>query len=244
MLKINDLHMSYKKDQEILKGIDFSIDKGEVIAIVGPSGSGKTSLLRCISFLEHSERGHMEFDDLTIDMANATRKQIKEVRMKMGFVFQGFNLFSNMTVLKNVTEGLITARGVEKKKAEEIALEAITRVGMAEHIKKYPSELSGGQQQRVAIARAIAMKPDVILFDEATSALDPELTKEVLDVMRELAGNHTTMVVVTHEMSFAKEIASEIIFMENGMIIEQGTPEHMFEHAIMERTRQFFGNRE
>lgn len=243
MLKVTDLHLSYDGKNEILKGIDFNVEKGEVIAIVGPSGSGKTTLLRGISFLEKSQKGHMEFADKSIDMSKASRSDIKDIRMKMGFVFQSFNLFKNMTALKNVMEPLKTSRGVEAKEAERIAKEVLKQVGMLDKMNKYPDELSGGQQQRVAIARAICYNPELVLFDEATSALDPELTKEVLNVMRDLASSGMTMVVVTHEMGFAREIASRVILMEDGQIVEQGNSEHMFEHPDKERTKEFFSNR-
>ena len=243
MLKVNNLHNEYTKGNETLKGVDFSIDTGEVIAIIGPSGSGKTTLLRCISFLENSTMGHMEFAGKSLDMKKASGKDIRFIRMNMGFVFQNFNLFRNMTVLENVLEGLVTARGIDKETATQTALDMIAKVGMSDHINKYPDELSGGQQQRVAIARAIAPGPEVILFDEPTSALDPELTKEVLDVIRKMADSGITMVVVTHEMDFAKEIATKVIFMEDGKIVEQAATEELFNNPKMERTKQFLGNR-
>ena len=243
MLKINDLHNEYEKGKEILKGVDFSIDKGEVIVLIGPSGSGKTTLLRCISFLEKATKGHMEFDGKSYDMEKMSKKDIRECRMNMGFVFQSFNLFRNMTVLENVMEGLVTARGIDRQEAVRRAEEMLTKVGMIEHSYKYPDELSGGQQQRVAIARAVAINPQVILFDEPTSALDPELTKEVLDVIRTLAKAGITMVVVTHEMEFAKEIATKVIFMEDGQIVECGNAGEVFDNPQMERTKQFLGNR-
>lgn len=243
MLKVTNLHLSYDGKKETLKGIDFDVEQGEVIAIVGPSGSGKTTLLRAISFLEKSQQGHMEFAGKSLEMKKASRNDIKDIRMNMGFVFQSFNLFANMTALKNVEEPLKTARGIDDKEAKEIATKMLEKVGMVEFMHKYPGELSGGQQQRVAIARAICYNPKLVLFDEATSALDPELTKEVLNVMRNLAKSGMTMVVVTHEMGFAREIASRVILMEDGQIVEQGTAEHMFEHPSNERTKEFFGNR-
>lgn len=243
MLKVSNLHNEYIKGSETLKGVDFSIEKGEVISIIGPSGSGKTTLLRCISFLEKSTKGHMEFIGQSIDMRHATSKEIKLSRMNMGFVFQSFNLFRNMTVRDNVLEGLVTARGMDRNKANEIADRMLAKVGMSEHANKYPDELSGGQQQRVAIARAIAPEPKVILFDEPTSALDPELTKEVLDVIGKLAASGITMVVVTHEMEFARKIATKVIFMEDGQIVEQGSADEIFNNPQMDRTKQFLGNR-
>ena len=243
MLKVCNLQNEYTKGNKTLRGVDFSIEKGEVVAIIGPSGSGKTTLLRCVSFLEKASDGHMDFAGKSLDMKNVSKKEVIDVRKNMGFVFQGFNLFRNMTVMGNVLEGLVTARGMNKSDAQKIAEAVLTRVGMYEHRNKYPDELSGGQQQRVAIARAIAPNPDVILFDEPTSALDPELTKEVLDVIRDLAQSGITMVVVTHEMAFAKEIATKIVFMEDGIIVEQGSASDIMDNPKMDRTRQFLGSR-
>ena len=238
MLRIENLHKSFGTTQ-VLNGIDFEVNKGEVVAILGPSGSGKTTLLRCISFLETADEGKLQLGDINLDMHSASKKQIKEARMDMGFVFQSFNLFRNMTVLENVCEGLITARGMEKDKAINIASKMLEKVGMSERMSYYPDELSGGQQQRVAIARALAPNPDIILFDEPTSALDPELTHEVLDVMTKLAKEGTTMLVVTHEMSFAKDVASKVVFMADGVIVEEGTPRDIFEFPKEERTKAF-----
>ena len=219
--------------------MDFKVDKGEVVAIIGQSGSGKTTLLRCMSFLEKADIGEIIFDDYKGDMAHISQKDIKMLRMEMGFVFQSFNLFNNMTALENVMEGLVTARKMPKDKAKEKALEVLAKVGMLDRAYYYPGELSGGQQHRVAIARAIAPEPKVILFDEPTSALDPELTGEVLETMKKLALEGTTMVVVTHEMSFAKEVASRVVFMDGGVVVEQGTPQEIFGNPKEERTRQF-----
>ena len=244
MLEVIGLQKSFGT-QEVLKKIDFKVDKGEAIAIIGPSGSGKTTLLRCISFLEKADAGELIVesegtDRIKLDMTVATKKEIADIRMKMGFVFQSYNLFRNMTAKRNVMEGLTTARHIEKKKAEEIAMSMLAKVGLEDRADFYPDELSGGQRQRVAIARAIAMSPEVILFDEPTSALDPELTREVLDVMKTLAADEgTTMVVVTHEMSFAREAASRVVFMEGGVIVEEGTSEQIFTNPKEERTREF-----
>ena len=238
MLEIIGLKKSYG-DNEILKGIDFKVDKGEVIAVIGPSGSGKTTLLRCISFLTTSDEGIMRLDDYECDMKSATKSEVSHLRENMGFVFQSFNLFRNMTVIKNVMEGLITARKMDKKEAKEIALEMLEKVGMLEKKDSYPDELSGGQSQRVAIARAVALNPRVILFDEPTSALDPELTGEVLDVMKKLADEGTTMVVVTHEMGFARDVASRVVFMADGYIVEEGPAKEVIDNPREERTRQF-----
>ncbi len=240
MLRVDNLHKSFGTN-EILKGISLSVDKSEVVAILGPSGSGKTTLLRCISFLETSDKGKLTLGDNSVELASAGRKDIQAIRMDMGFVFQNFNLFGNMTALQNVMEGLTTARHMDKTKAREIAEGMLEKVGLKDRMDYYPGELSGGQQQRVAIARALAPSPEVILFDEPTSALDPELKREVLDVMRKLAGEGTTMVVVTHEMSFAKDVASRVIFMDNGVIVEEGTPSQVFDNPRMERTREFLG---
>ena len=240
MLEVKGVIKSFG-DVNVLNGIDFKVDKGEVVAILGPSGSGKTTLLRCISFLERADKGTIIFNDEVKDMVNITNKEIKALRMHMGYVFQSFNLFRNMTALENVMEGLTTARKMEKKKARQIALDMLDKVGMLKRASYYPDELSGGQMQRVAIARAIAPDPDVILFDEPTSALDPELTIEVLDVMKKLANEGTTMVVVTHEMNFAKEVATRVVFMDVGTVIEQDNAYELFNNPKMERTRQFLG---
>lgn len=245
MLSVRDLHKSFG-DSKILRGIDIEIDKGEVIAVIGPSGSGKTTMLRCISFLEKADSGRMEFkccDDKAqveeYDMHRATSAEIRRLRRHMGFVFQSFNLFQNRTALGNVMEGLVTARRMNRHEAEEISRRMLAKVGLAERADFYPGELSGGQQQRVAIARALALDPDIMLFDEPTSALDPELTREVLDTIRELAAEGTTMLVVTHEMNFAREVAGHVIFMEDGVIVEQGTPAQVFDSPSQDRTREF-----
>ncbi len=238
MLEVKNIHKSFA-GVPVLKGIDFKVEKGEVVAIIGPSGSGKTTLLRCISFLEKADDGRIIFDEYEHEMKNVSRHDIKKLRMQMGFVFQSFNLFRNMTAFQNVMEGLTTARGMEKEKAKKIADAVLEKVGMSERADYYPDELSGGQQQRVAIARAIAPGPQVILFDEPTSALDPELTGEVLDVMKKLASEGTTMVVVTHEMSFAREVASRVVFMEGGVVVEEGKSKEFFANPKEERTKQF-----
>ena len=238
MLQVKNVHKSFDK-LDVLKGVEFRVEKGEVVAILGPSGSGKTTLLRCISFLERAEQGEILFDEYRYDMTKVTAKQIREMRMHMGFVFQSFNLFRNMTALRNVMEGLVTARKIPKTEAERTAYEMLQKVGMADRADYYPDQLSGGQQQRVAIARAMAPGPRVLLFDEPTSALDPELTGEVLEVMKKLADEGTTMVVVTHEMGFAREAANRIVFMEGGVVVEEGHAKDFFENPKEERTRQF-----
>ena len=238
MLKVTGLHKIFD-GTEILKGVDLEVDKGDIIVILGPSGSGKTTLLRCIDFLEWAEKGHLSFDGIELEFSSATRSQVSSVRKKIGFVFQNYNLFANKTVLQNVTEGLIIGRKVPEEQAVEMALKALDRVGLSDRLEYYPSQLSGGQQQRVGIARAVVMNPDVILFDEPTSALDPELVGEVLDVMKNLARDGATMVVVTHELNFARQVANKAVFMEDGIVVETGTPEKLFTDASNPRTRQF-----
>jgi len=238
MLEVKNLHKSFGKE-EILKGIDLTVNKGDVVVILGPSGSGKTTLLRCIDFLETAEEGTIDFDSIHTDFKHASRKTINDIRKKTAFVFQNYNLFNNKTALENVMEGLVTGRKVPKADAEKIARKALEKVGLSDRCNYYPSSLSGGQQQRVGIARAIAVNPDVILFDEPTSALDPELIEDVLGVMKMLAQEGTTMIVVTHEMSFAREVASKVLFLDEGLIVEQGTPEEIFQNPKEERTRKF-----
>ncbi|MBO4919389.1 MAG: amino acid ABC transporter ATP-binding protein [Erysipelotrichaceae bacterium] len=238
MLGVKNIHKSFGSNQ-VLKGIDFEVNEGEVIAVIGSSGSGKTTLLRCMAFLEQADDGIFTFDDLSKDIRKTTKKEIKELRMKMGFVFQSFNLFRNMTALQNVMEGLTTARKIPKEEARETAMEMLQKVGMVDRADYYPDQLSGGQQQRVAIARALATKPEVILFDEPTSALDPELTGEVLEVMVKLAREGTTMVVVTHEMEFARNVADRVIFMEDGVVVEEGNAEEVLSNPKQDATKRF-----
>lgn len=238
VLEIKDIHKSFGS-LNVLNGVNLSVHKGDVIAILGPSGSGKTTLLRCINFLETADQGTMVFDEKEYDLASMHKNDIRDIRKKTGFVFQNYNLFANKTALQNVILGLTSARKMDKKQAEKIGLEMLRKVGMEDRASHYPSQLSGGQQQRVAIARALATNPEIIYFDEPTSALDPELIGEVLNVMRELANEGMTMIVVTHEMSFAKEVSNHVIFMEGGKIIEQGTSKEFFENPKQERTREF-----
>ncbi len=238
MLKLTDVHKSFDKT-EVLKGISLNVEKGSVTAIIGPSGAGKTTLLRCINFLEKADSGFLDFDDIHVDLKKVSKKTMLEIRRKTAFVFQNYNLFGNMTALENVMEGLVTARKVPKSEAKDRAMKALEKVGLLDRADFYPSSLSGGQQQRVGIARAIAVNPDVILFDEPTSALDPELTGEVLNVIKQLAAEGTTMVIVTHEMSFARDTANHIIFMDKGQIVEEGTPSDIFTSPKEPRTRQF-----
>lgn len=238
MLKLTDVHKSFDKI-EVLKGISLSVEKGSVTAIIGPSGAGKTTLLRCVNFLEKADSGTLDFDDIHVDLKKVSKKTMLEVRRKTAFVFQNYNLFANMTALENVMEGLVTARKVPKQQAKDRAILALEKVGLKDKADFYPASLSGGQQQRVGIARAIAVNPQVILFDEPTSALDPELTGEVLNVIRQLAAEGTTMVIVTHEMSFARDTADRIIFMDKGQIVEEGSAEKIFTSPNETRTRQF-----
>ena len=233
MIEVKGLKKSFG-DFEVLKGIDQNIDKGEVLCIVGPSGSGKSTMLRCINRLEEPTAGKIYIDGELI-----TDQNLDRIRTKMGMVFQSFNLFPHMSVLDNLTCGPVNVKKEDKKTSEAKAMRLLERVGLADKADQYPRNLSGGQQQRVAIARALAMDPEVMLFDEPTSALDPEMVGEVLDVMKALAKEGMTMVVVTHEMGFAKEVANKVIFMDGGYIVEQGTPDAVLNHPQMERTQDF-----
>ena len=238
MIEIKDLHKSFDGN-EVLKGINFKINDGDVIAILGPSGSGKTTILRCINFLARADKGILVFDNKEYDLANISNKDILNIRKKTGFVFQNYNLFLNKTALENVMEGLTVARKVNKEEARKKAIVALEKVGMGDKLDFYPSKLSGGQQQRVAIARALVYEPEVIYFDEPTSALDPELIGEVLNVMKELAQSGITMLVVTHEMSFAKNVSDRILFVEDGKIIENMDSKSFFESSDNERINRF-----
>lgn len=222
-----------------LRGVSLHVDKGDVVAILGPSGSGKTTLLRCINYLEIADEGTMTFDNETFDMHSINRKEISRLRRKTAFVFQNYNLFLNKTVLQNVTEGLIIVRKMPKEEAVKKAVAALEKVGMADRLDSFPAQLSGGQQQRVAIARALAADPEIIYFDEPTSALDPELIGEVLSVMRDLAREGMTMLVVTHEMNFARSVSNKVIFMENGRVVETADSKSFFENPREERTKLF-----
>ncbi len=233
MIEIKGLKKSFG-DLEVLKGIDQNVEEGEVLCIVGPSGSGKSTMLRCINRLEEPTGGEIYIDGELI-----TGENLDRIRTKMGMVFQSFNLFPHMSVLDNLTCGPVNVKKEDKKQAEDKAMKLLARVGLAEKADQFPRNLSGGQQQRVAIARALAMDPEVMLFDEPTSALDPEMVGEVLDVMKDLAKEGMTMVVVTHEMGFAKEVADKVIFMDGGYIVEQGTPEEVLSNPQMERTQDF-----
>lgn len=241
MLEIKGLKKAFGS-LEVLKGVDLKVKQGDVVAILGPSGSGKTTMLRCVNFLEHADGGSLIFDGKEYPFHNISKKDIAAIRQKTAFVFQNYNLFLNKTALHNVTEGLIIGRKMPKTRAEEKARAALEKVGMLDRADYYPHQLSGGQQQRVAIARALAMNPDILCFDEPTSALDPELTGEVLKVIRSLKGADSTMIVVTHEMEFAKNVADKVLFMSEGVIEEMGTADEVFNNPRSERTKAFFAN--
>ena len=241
MLEIRGLRKSFGA-LEVLRGIDLTVNKGDVVAILGSSGSGKTTLLRCLNFLETSGAGAMTFDGETFQMAQMRKKDVARLRAKTAFVFQDYNLFLNKTALENVTEGLIVARRMPKDQAVDLGRRMLAKVGLSDREGHYPSQLSGGQQQRVAIARALATDPEIIYFDEPTSALDPELTGEVLSVMRDLAEEGRTMLVVTHEMGFARHVSNQVIFMDHGEVVESGTSREVFDHPQQERTRAFLRN--
>lgn len=238
MLEVKGIKKNFG-NLEVLKGVDLNVEKGDVVAILGPSGSGKTTLLRCINFLETADQGTLIFDGESYDMSWMSRRDIGALRKKTAFVFQSFNLFLNKTALENVTEGLIVARKMQKEQARKIGKRALDKVGMSDRYDHYPHQLSGGQQQRVAIARALAADPEIIFFDEPTSALDPELIGEVLEVMRELAQEGMTMLVVTHEMNFARNVSNKVIFMEQGVVVEEGTSKEFFGNPKEERTKAF-----
>jgi ABC-type polar amino acid transport system ATPase subunit len=242
VVRIEDLH-KYFGALEVLKGVDMEVREGEVVVIFGRSGSGKSTLLRCINFLEDPTHGSIEVAGIRLEGGHRTRRQreqIRQVRLHAGMVFQSFNLFPNMTALQNVMEGPVTVKGGKPDEVRPMATELLAKVGLADKAEEYPIRLSGGQQQRVAIARALAMQPDVMLFDEPTSALDPELIGEVLAVMRSLATElHMTMMVVTHEMGFAREVANRMCFFHDGVILEQGTPDDLFNHTREPETKKF-----
>ncbi len=235
LLRIIDLHKRFGK-LHVLKGINMEVEKGEVVVIIGPSGSGKSTLLRCINRLEEPTSGKIIFDGIDI---TDPKVDINKIRQRIGIVFQQFNLFSHLTALENITLPLRVVKKIPRDEAEKIAMKFLKKVGLEDKADHYPHQLSGGQQQRVAIARALAMNPEIMLFDEVTSALDPELVKEVLDVMRQLARDGMTMLVVTHEMGFAREVGDRIVFMDDGKIVEEGTPDEIFTNPKHERTRRF-----
>jgi L-cystine transport system ATP-binding protein len=238
MVKCSQVHKSFG-DLEVLKGVDLEVKKGEVVAILGPSGSGKTTFLRCINFLERGDAGTISVNGFTVPCKEGTKKEVLELRKKTAMVFQNYNLFKNKTVIQNVMEGLTIVQKVNKQEAYERSKAMLEKVGLGQRLDYYPIQMSGGQQQRAGIARALVLQPDVILFDEPTSALDPELVGEVLETMKEIAETGITMIVVTHEISFAHDVASKVVFMDGGVVVEQGTPEQVIDHPQNERTRQF-----
>lgn len=238
MIEVKNVKKSFGS-LEVLKDVSLKVEKGEVVVILGQSGFGKTTLLRCINFLEKADNGTIIIGDKSVDFKKAKKKDILEVRKKTAFVFQNYSLFANKTALQNVTEGLIIARKVPKDEAIKKGKEALDWVGLSDKYDYYPSQLSGGQQQRVGIARAVVLNPEVILFDEPTSVLDPELVGETLSVIKKVAERGITMIIVTHEMSFAKDVASKVVFMSDGYIVEEGSPEDIFTNPKHEKTRQF-----
>ncbi|ATW28019.1 amino acid ABC transporter ATP-binding protein [Candidatus Formimonas warabiya] len=240
MIKLHKIN-KYFSQHHVLKGIDLSVKKGEVVAILGPSGSGKSTLLRSINFLERPSSGSVEIGALKVNADTASKKDIHALRMATAMVFQQFNLFKNLNVLQNVMIGLTSVKKMDRKKAKEISAQILEKVGLSDRISYYPSRLSGGQQQRVAIARALALNPEVLLFDEPTSALDPELVDEVLSTIKKVAQEGNTMIIVTHELGFAREVADKVVFMDNGLVVEEGPVEKIFTDPGEERTKQFLG---
>ncbi|MPM19550.1 amino acid ABC transporter ATP-binding protein [Trichococcus flocculiformis] len=238
MINVKGLKKKFN-ELTVLNGIDIVVERGQVLAIIGPSGSGKSTFLRCLNFLEQPDAGLIEIGEAALNAENHTNKEVQQLRQQTAMVFQNYNLFRNKTVLQNVTESLIIAKKMPKVQAEAIALDLLTKVGLKEKAGNYPATLSGGQQQRVSIARALAVNPHAILFDEPTSSLDPELVAEVLQVIKSIADQQTTMIIVTHEMDFAREVADHVIFMADGNIVEQGPPESLFGNPQQARTKQF-----
>lgn len=238
MIAVTNITKSYG-DHAILKSISFDQQDGEVVSLIGPSGSGKTTLLRCINFLERADSGTLDIDGTHVDFAHATRKEIAHVRSLTAMVFQSYNLFANLTALQNVTEALIYVKKMKKRDATELAMNLLDKVGLADKRNAYPKELSGGQKQRVGIARALAVSPKLLLMDEPTSALDPELVGEVERTIENLAAEGQTLLIVTHEMALARRISSKTVFMEDGVIVEQGAPEQLFDNPQQQRTREF-----
>lgn len=245
IIEVEGLCKSYGENT-ILSDFSFKVNEGEVIAVIGPSGSGKSTVLRCLSLLEKIDKGKITVGGKVMVKTSkdgkaeyAPEKELKKIKLRLGMVFQNFNLFPHFTVLRNITEAPVHVLGIPYKEAEDTAMELLNKIGLSEKVNSYPCQLSGGESQRVAIARALAMNPDILLFDEPTSALDPELTGEVLKVMRNLAAENMTMVVVTHEMGFARDVADRVIFMEKGKIIEEGSSENIFTNPANERTRAF-----
>lgn len=238
MIKLENVQKSFGH-LKVLKDVSLTVDEKNVVVILGPSGSGKTTLLRSINFLERADKGTLTIGDTTVDLHGAKKKDVLKIRRKTAMVFQNYNLFANKTVLENIMEGLVTARGVPKDAARERGLLELGKVGLSDKADYYPCQLSGGQQQRVGIARAVALDAEVILFDEPTSALDPELVGETLQIIKKVAQEGHTMIVVTHEMGFAEDVADKVVFMDGGYVLEEGSPEKIFYHPERERTKQF-----
>ncbi|WKA58284.1 amino acid ABC transporter ATP-binding protein [Planococcus shenhongbingii] len=241
MLDIQNLKVSFG-DVEVLKGVDLTVNKGDVVTFIGPSGTGKTTILKCINYLVEPDEGQMQLSNLSVDFKNINKKEILQLRRNTAMVFQQFNLFKNKTVVENVMDAQIAVQKKSKKEAYEKSIDLLEKVGLLEKENEYPSRLSGGQQQRVSIARALAVEPEVILFDEPTSSLDPELVTEVLKVIERVAKTGVTILLVTHEMDFARKVSNKIVFMEKGKIVEEGPPEQIFENSQNERTKQFLKN--
>ncbi len=238
MIKLQNIHKRFA-NTEVLKGISMEIQKGEIICIIGPSGTGKSTLLRCINFLEQSDQGKITIGNKSVNTQHASKDDILEIRRSTGFVFQNYALFAHLTAKQNIAEGLITVKGWKKDAAYQRAQQILDDIGLGQQSEQYPASLSGGQQQRVGIGRAMAMQPELLLFDEPTSALDPEWVGEVLSLMKKLAREHQTMLVVTHEMQFAREVADRVIFMSEGNIVEQGTPQELFDHPKSASLQKF-----
>ncbi|OZB95986.1 amino acid ABC transporter ATP-binding protein [Paenibacillus sp. XY044] len=238
MIKLTNISKSFGRNP-VLKSIDLTVNKGEVVVILGPSGSGKTTLLRCVNYLEKPSGGEIAIGDFRLNTEHAVKKDIHALRQKTAMVFQQYNLFKHKTAIENVMEGLVIVKKIPKDEARKRSAALLEKVGLASKLDAYPSQLSGGQQQRVGIARALALEPEVILFDEPTSALDPELVGEVLEVIRKIAKEGITMIVVTHEMGFARDVANHVVFMDGGVIVEEGPPAQLFNHPREERTKQF-----
>ncbi|UPR58146.1 amino acid ABC transporter ATP-binding protein [Vibrio sp. ED004] len=238
MIKLQNIHKQFG-DTEVLKGIDLEIKQGEIIVIIGSSGTGKSTLLRCVNFLEQADQGTISIDDINVDAQKHTKAEVLALRRKTGFVFQNYALFAHQTARQNIAEGLITVRGWKKQQAHEKAQQILDDTGLGDKADSYPAALSGGQQQRVGIGRAMALQPELLLFDEPTSALDPEWVGEVLNLMKKLANQHQTMLVVTHEMQFAREVADRVIFMADGHIVEQGSPQDIFGNPQDPKLKKF-----